>query len=1001
MNRSGSPPPPGTDAAADAAALKIGGTARLVPLDAGKAEAWLADLARRAEAEDCPRLLALLARTGDADRARLGAVLDLSSHLNAVMLSSPDFLERLFDTEPRARIAEIIASLGTLPVAGASESETMALLRQAKREVALLVALRELFGAADGRETTADLSDLAEGAVGAAVRFALLDLHNREKLALPDPAHPEKGCGLFVLGMGKLGGRELNYSSDIDLIVFFDPDVAAIPDPDEAVEMFSKLVRRLIRMIGERTGDGYVFRTDLRLRPDPGAMPLAIPVPAAITYYEASGRNWERAAMIKARVVAGDAQAGAAFLDEITPFVWRKYLDFAAIAEIQSMKDRIDRHRGFDGIGVAGHNVKLGPGGIREVEFFAQTQQLIAGGRAPELRLRRTEETLSALAGGGWITPGVATELTGSYWFLRRVEHAIQMVADEQTHTLPEDAEGLERVARLSGFADLAGFSESLLPTLTRVEALFSSLFAQRTEPDDALPKVGGFLGGEDEAGVAAYLAGLGFQRPGDIARILRGWGAGRVRATRAEATRRQLAIVLPALLEAFAKAEDPDAAMAAFDGFVSRLPAGLQFFSLLASNPRLLDLLALVISAAPRLAETISHRPHVFDALLDPAFYREVPTADLMAERLSAFLADSDGYEERLVRLRLFASEQKFLVGARLLSGAIEGEVAGAVYSAIADVVLAAAFDAVEKEFARVHGTVPGGRAALLGMGRLGSHELTEGSDVDLLLLYDHDEGAEESVGARPLATTTYYSRLTQRLIAALTAPMGEGILYEVDFRLRPSGNKGPLATHLGAFRRYQENEAWTWERMALTRSRPIAGDASMQTQAEATVREILALPRDPVAMRQDVAAMRARIARDKPARGALDLKLIAGGLIDLEFIAQWAILAGHVPPALIGRPTAEVLRALEVAGVLPNGNFPLILGSSADAYTRIIQLTRLGPGHAHTVEALPRGLSERVAEALGLASPEAIEPTVATTAAAVNETFTRLLPMDREDGV
>ncbi|RYE70880.1 MAG: bifunctional [glutamine synthetase] adenylyltransferase/[glutamine synthetase]-adenylyl-L-tyrosine phosphorylase, partial [Hyphomicrobiales bacterium] len=333
----------------------------------------------------------------------------------------------------------IVASLGALPGEAATESSLMTLLREAKREASMLIALRDLFGAADGRETTADLSGLAEAAVRAAVRFLLLDLHGRGKLSLPDPSRPETGCGLFVLGMGKLGGGELNYSSDIDLIVLFDPEAPAILDADEAIDLFSRAVRRLIRMIGERTGDGYVFRTDLRLRPDPGAMPLAIPVPGAIAYYEASGRNWERAAMIKARCVAGDAAAANAFLDEMTPFVWRKYLDFASIAEIQAMKHRIDRHRGFDGVAVAGHNVKLGPGGIREVEFFAQTQQLIAGGRAPGLRLRRTEETLLALAGGGWIDRAVADELIEAYWFLRRVEHAIQMVADDQSHTLPED----------------------------------------------------------------------------------------------------------------------------------------------------------------------------------------------------------------------------------------------------------------------------------------------------------------------------------------------------------------------------------------------------------------------------------------------------------------------------------------------------------------------------------------------------------------------------------
>ena len=964
-------------------------------LDPVKAESHLSDLAARAQEAGAGRLQDFLAGT-DADRSRLGAVLDLSSHLRDLALGHPDWLEPLFAMDAGRRVAEIIAGVSRQAEAGESESALMARLRLAKNEVSLLVAFRDLFGAATPTETTRDLSDLAESCVRAALGFGLGDLHARGKLRLPDPHAPETGCGLFVLGMGKLGGRELNYSSDIDLIAFFDPDCPALVDPEDGVETFSRLIKRLVRIIGERTGDGYVFRTDLRLRPDPGAMPLAIPVPAAVTYYEGSGRNWERAAMIKARCIAGDAAAADAFLEEMTPFVWRKYLDFAAIAEIQSMKDRIDRHRGFDGIAVAGHNVKLGPGGIREVEFFAQTQQLIAGGRNPALRLRRTDETLAALASGGWISVETADELAEAYWFLRRVEHAIQMVADEQSHTLPDDDAGLLRIARLVGIADLAEFSRNLCARLALVERRFSGLFAGRGgEEKDGEARLGGLLLAGDDPKADDLLAELGFARPADVRRIVQAWGAGRYRATRTEATRAHLVRVLPALLAALARGRDPDGAAAAFDTFLSRLPSGLQFFALIASNPRILDLLALIITAAPRLAETLSRRPHVFDALLDPAFFAEALDTDLLASRLGDFLDDAVDYEERLVRLRIFASEQQFLVGARLLSGAIEGETAGASFTAIADLVIAAALRAVEEEFAARHGRIADGRLVLFGMGRLGSGELTAGSDVDLLLLYDHAGEAEPSDGERPLAPSLYYARLTQRLIAALTAPMGEGVLYEVDFRLRPSGNKGPLATHIEAFGKYQNGEARTWERMALTRSRAIAGDETLAEEARTIIRAaILARQGDGAAIAADVASMRRRIAEEKPGRGPLDVKLRAGGLVDLEFLAQWGLLAGLVPPSAIGRPTADILETATASGALTNGKSIVSLHSSLIAYTRILQLMRLGPSGVYEARQLPRGLGERIAEAIGAEAGGEIDRTVDAIAALVAPAFEALLP-------
>ncbi|GGD93233.1 glutamate-ammonia-ligase adenylyltransferase [Aureimonas endophytica] len=980
----------GTEASAarkaEADAPRIGGDHAPCPLDGARARLWLEDLAKAAEAADCPRL-ATFCRAGPG-RERFGAVLELSTYLGGLMLRRPDWLERLFAEFAEARLAALLAEVAALPAPGASEAALMTALREAKLEAALLIALRDLFGAADAARTVADLSALAEAAVRAALRFCLLDLAARGKLAPPRAEAPEEGCGLFVLGMGKLGARELNYSSDIDLIVLFDPEAPAILDRDESVETFSRLVRRLVRLVNDRTGDGYVFRTDLRLRPDPGAMPLAIPVPAALIYYEGSGRNWERAAMIKARCIAGDAAAAAEFLHEIAPFVWRRHLDFHAVSEIQAMKRRIDRHRGFEGVGVEGHNIKLGPGGIREVEFFAQAQQLIAGGRTPALRLRRTDEALAALGAGGWLAPEAAAELTAAYWFLRRVEHAIQMVADEQSHILPDDRDGLRRVAGLLGYGDLPVFAEALLRRLRLVETHFDALFGDAGPEAEAVGLALLAERGEIEP-LAAWLAGEGFARAEASARILAGWPSGRLRAMRSEGARRHLADILPDLVRSLGAAPDPDAALAAFDRFLAGLPSGLQFFSLLASNRKVLDLLTLIVSAAPRLADTIARRPHVFDALLDPSFFRDSPSRAVLEARLAPSLAEASGHEDRLLRLRLFAAEQRFLVGTRLLSGTLDGLGAGRAYSDIADTAIGHALASTAADFAERHGRVPGGRLALFGMGRLGSRELTMGSDVDLILFYDHPLEEDESDGERPLAASLYHSRLTQRLIAALSAPMGEGVLYEVDFRLRPSGNKGPLATHLDAFRRYQASEARTWERMALTRARFVAGDAGFGAEIAEAIRAILGERRPEADLRSDIASMRALIEREKPPRGPLDLKLLPGGVIDLEFAAQYALLSGRAPLDLVGRPTVEVLARLGEEESSGAAGLAAAMRRMSDA----LQLLRLGPEDAFAADRLPVRLAERLTECLSLGEASSIEAELGAIAAEVRAAFERLL--------
>ena len=971
--------------------LLIGGDDHPRPLSDTAARCWLADLKTLADERGLSRLAALLA-ADHPDAARLAAVLDLSSHLNAIVLKDPEWLEELTQCSAGDLVGEAIAATSRLPEADDSEKTLMTALRRARRRVSLFLALGDIFGAHTPDQTTRRLSDFAEAAVAAALRFCLRDLHSQGKIVLPNPDEPEKGSGVFVLGMGKLGAKELNYSSDIDIIVLFDERRPLTKDPLDAPETLSRLVRRLSRILSERTGEGYVARVDLRLRPDPGAMPLAMPTVTALTYYEGQGRDWERAAMIKARPIAGDRAAAEDFLREITPFVWRKYLDFTTIAAIQDMKQRIDRHRGFDAVGIDGHNVKLGRGGIREIEFFAQAQQLIAGGRAPKLRHRRTDVALAGLAKAGWIDAATAQELTADYWLLRRVEHAIQMIADEQSHTLPEAPMKLRAVARLAGFADEIELRATLLPALQRVDRHYGELFSEARsaegKPSEEEPLKRVLRSADDEAAITA-IAALGYTRATDIARIVHEWTLGRYRATQTTAARDRLAEVLPTLLAAFGKADDPDAALLAFDRFLAGLPSGIQFFSLIASNPKVLELLSDIITSAPALRETIAARPHVFDALLDPAFLGEVPGLQLLRDHLSAFIGLARDYEDALGRLRIFASEQRFLVGARMLGGIVDPSVAGAAFSNIADVVLEATLAAVEAEFVLTHGRVKGARMALLGMGRLGSRELTAGSDIDLILFYDHDAGAEFSDGEKPLAPSAYFARLTQRLIAAMTAPMRDGVLYEVDFRLRPSGNKGPLATHIDGFRRYQESEAWTWERMALTRSRPVAGDPRLMDEVSATIRSILSERRDLAEVTKDVATMRQRIEAAKPAGGPLDLKLRAGGLIDLEFLAQWALLTGKAELSLCGAPTTDVLMAADF-GEAANGS---ALAGAMERFTRIVQLIRLGPVDVRRAADLPVGLAQAVAAAVNQRDNTALETFLDTETENVRAAFTRIL--------
>jgi glutamate-ammonia-ligase adenylyltransferase len=889
------------------------------PGDTGQARLGFERWREAAQEIDEPSLAAFM-RDLAADQGGnrlLASLFGNSPFLTECCLRESDLLRRLLQQGPEATFADVEDRLNRELTAAAEQPAVMRALRVAKRRVALLVAISDIAGWCPLERVTGALSHFAERALDAAARHLLAAAAARGEFAAADAAAPEHASGLVILGMGKLGARELNYSSDVDLIVLYDGEKAPYRGPHDLGRFFSRLAQGLVRMMQERTGDGYVFRCDLRLRPDPASTPPALSLIAALTYYESAGQNWERAALIKARPVAGDLAAGAAFLAELRPFLWRKHLDFAAIEDIHSIKRQINAYRGGGHIAVAGHNIKLGRGGIREIEFFAQTQQLIWGGRFPELREAGTCAALDALAKAGRIASEAAAELASAYRFLRRVEHRLQMIEDAQTHTLPTDPGGLARLATFLGYSSAAAFSQELLRHLAAVEGHYAALFEEA--PSLAGPGNLVFTGSEDDPDTLNTLANLGFADPRAIAALIRGWHHGRYRATRSQRARELLTELVPLLLRVFGGSANPDTAFLRFDQFLARLPAGVQLFSLLYNNAALIELVAEIMAAGPRLADQLARRQGLLDGVLSAGFFDPPPQRDALAAEFARLLDGARDYQDVLDLARRWVGDRKFQVGVQLLRARINGETAGAAFADIAEATIAGLLPRTAAEFALSHGTVPGGNLVVLGLGKLGSREMTMTSDLDLILIYDAPEAVEASDGKRPLPVSTYYARLCQRLINALTAMTPEGNLYDVDMRLRPSGTKGPVASSLAAFRRYHRELAWTWEQMALTRARVIAGPATLAAETVAAVREVLVRGRDGHRLAAEVADMRRRIAEQHRDPSPWDVKHRRGGLIDIEFIAQFLQLREAARrPEVLRQNTAAAFAQLAAVGAL-----------------------------------------------------------------------------------
>ena len=960
--------------------------------DAGDADQAMGDLLARADAQSELAPLRDLITDHDGARGLLLSVFGASPYLTRIILRDPEGLYEGLRNDPQETLEALGIKAETEIASATSIDEAMAVLRHYKRRVAMVMALADIGGVWSTMQAAEALSEAAGRAIQLALDFLFGKAAEAGDLVVPKGADPAGASGYFVLAMGKLGAGELNYSSDVDLMVFYDAKDAPLAEGLEQGPFFVRITRDLVRMLQERTADDYVFRTDLRLRPDPGATQIAISTEAGLTYYESFGQNWERAALIKAKVIAGDAEAGANFLAQLEPFIWRRYLDFAAIADIHAMKRRVHAFKGHAEIAVAGHDVKLGRGGIREIEFFAQTQQLIAGGRQAELRTRKTLETLERLAEHDWISAQAAEELAQTYQFLRMVEHRLQMIADEQTHKLPKEEAGLQRIAHFAGFEDAAALGKALIEHFNRVQDHYGGLFEDLPEAPQEADGLN-FRGDEDDDATLSALTGLGFSNPQAVGAAVRIWRIGRYPATRSELARERLDEILPNLLKALGATAQPDLAFNAFDRFLADLPAGIQLFSLLRSNPSLLRLIADIMGTAPRLSSVLSRRARVLDAVLDPGFFGALPSRDDLQAMVTQEFEDCADYQACLDRSRVLGREQGFLIGVRVLSGTISADDAGGAYAQLAEVLIEALADAVKSELEGVHGQIAGGAAAVVAMGKLGGHEMTAASDLDLIVVYDFDDAATMSDGDKPLASSQYFSRYTQRLISALSAPTAEGTLYEVDMRLRPSGSAGPVATSLQSFIDYHAKESWTWEHLALTRARVIAGGEKLTRQIEATIGEVLTSERDRESTAGDVRGMRAKIEKEKGTTDAWQLKQVRGGLVDLEFITQFLqIMAAPKHPEILDQNTAACLRKMQDAKVLEASDADILL-PAARLYSNLTQVLRLCLEGPFDPDKAPQGLKDLLATAAGLPDFATLDRHLRETQAAVKGLFDRLI--------
>lgn len=893
------------------------------------------------------------------DMGFLDTVFANSPYLARLARTREALLAQLAEQNVRDVLGGLSRKVMEAAAAAATEEKLAASLRTLKGDAHLALGLAEISGALAVMEAASILSEFADACVRAGLAGLVRLGAEAEKFApYSDANNPIPG--VFILALGKLGASELNFSSDIDLVALFDPELLTGPVAEDPGKRLPRLIKSLVRLLEDNTPDGYVFRVDLRLRPDPSATPPIMSVTAAMNYYESLGQNWERAAYIKARVCAGDREAAGHFLEDMRPFIWRRTLDYAAVEDIHSLARQIQAVGDRAKIRPGGHDLKLGRGGIREIEFYAQVPQLVMGGRKPALRLGSPYQALTALADADVIDRDSANVLQTHYRFLRTVEHRIQMIADEQTQILPVDDQRRTAIAHLAGLPSVAALDSQIVETLQGVHAAFSRQFSH----EDSLADESGslvFTGVEPTAETLETLSALGFEFPETAWARMNAWLAGKARALRTNRARQVLTRVAPRLLRAMSDTSEPDSAFTRFAAFIEGLPMGVQPLSMLENEPLLARELVAIIGLAPRMATTLAQRPAVMDVMMETRFSTPLgeDESDELADRMAYQMAEAVDAEDAMNRGRRLVREERFRIGSQLLVGRADAKSAGAAFGQLADIAIRAMADVARKQIAERYGPPPG-EFAVLGLGKLGSHELAADSDLDIMVIYDPAEGQGGDAPA-------YFTRLTQRLVSALSSPTEEGSMYDTDMQLRPSGKAGPVAVRLSSFGDYYQASAWTWERMALTRARVISGSAELTKRISEDIERALTSEAEPEQIVQDVLDMRRRLERERPAKGAWDLKRRPGGILDIEFLAQ----TGQLLLAQRGQyqrcvDTAAQISALEAAGLL-TAEEAHSLRQSMRLWLNLSQIIRTAHGSGFDPYSASRAFAQRLSDVAG----------------------------------
>jgi glutamate-ammonia-ligase adenylyltransferase len=871
----------------------------------------------------------------------LRAVFAISPYLTKLAVKFPETLSTFFDDFQNtgsvdAIIDSVFANLSEAKFTSIAEINKG--LRNAKGKLALITALADISGIWDLYKVTDTLSEFADLSIHKAIEFLFARAENSGQLK---PATLLKGVehsGLIVLAMGKLGSRELNYSSDIDLIVFYDGYKASDYGIENPRTFFIKLTQEMVNILQERTEDGYVFRVDLRLRPDPASTPLAISTSGAMTYYETVGQNWERAAMIKARFSSGDEASARVFLNDISAYVYRKNLDFAAVRDIQSIKRQINARLTGSENNLAGYDVKLGMGGIREIEFFVQTQQLIWGGRQPQLRQQKTVDALCALEEAGFVTAEARQTMESAYSYLRQVEHRLQMIDDQQTHEIPAKDADILRIANFMGHSQIDSFADELFKHTEAVHLVYSELF--KDSPPLSGPGTLVFTGVENNPETLKTIARMGFANPDLISSTIRAWHHGSRRSTRTKRARELITELTPGMLEAFAKTPNPDFAFQRFDELIDKVPATAQIFAILNSSPKLMELIADITGNSIYLSRYISTVPYIIDSLIEPGFLTSLPSRAEMQEDISISLNHAHNTEEKFNVIRRFANEHKFQVAIHMLKALSPFDLCTHTLSLIAEVAIASTYSVLAGIFAVDYGQFKSSEFGIIALGKLGGQSMNINSDADLILVYDSNDEDELSSGVKAFNPNVYYIRLAQRLINAISSISEEGKLYEVDTRLRPHGNAGPLVISVDALQKYYESSAWDVEFLALTRARVILGSEKMNQKISTIIRDNIFNVRDRTQLEKHIIDLRRKIAESHSPNKHWDTKFARGGLLDIELISQYLQIRHVAEGDLVDSNTSSALSKLMNAGIIPENIADHL--SRAEKFYRQVQTYR-----------------------------------------------------------